>query len=156
MEEVIKILIADDNKAIVEIMRGKIEKDKRYKVIGIAYDVEKEIEIIENLKPDVVITDIRKKNEWSGLDVIETYKDKEYKPIFFVVSSSINYNVMRNMNIRYYLAKPYADENFFHKLEEIYYEKYPKHLIELKADVLIKENNILWKIFEIIKKRIVR
>ena len=36
MDEVLRIIIADDNYALVDFMKRILEKDKRFKVVGIA------------------------------------------------------------------------------------------------------------------------
>ena len=49
MKEILKIVIADDNENIVNAMKEKIEKNERYKVIGIANDENEEINLINKL-----------------------------------------------------------------------------------------------------------
>ena len=61
MNEVLKIIIADDNQIAVDMIKRKIEENEKYKVIGIAKDEEEEIKLIKDIKPNLVITDIRKK-----------------------------------------------------------------------------------------------
>ena len=87
MDEVLKIVIADDNEVLVDMMKKWIEENERYQVIGMARDRNDEMYLIDTLKPNVVITDIKEKDGWTGLDVVEKYMDSEYKPIFFIVSA---------------------------------------------------------------------
>ena len=109
MNEVLKIIIADDNQIAVDMIKRKIEENEKYKVIGIAKDEEEEIKLIKDIKPNLVITDIRKKNGWTGLDIIKQFENEDNKPIFFVISGSTeNYiEEIRTLQIKYYLNKPY-------------------------------------------------
>ena len=43
MDEVLKIIIADDNYALVDFMKKILEEDKRFEVVGIATNDEEEI-----------------------------------------------------------------------------------------------------------------
>ena len=75
MDEILKIIIADDNLALVDFMKASIEKDTRFKVVGIATNDKEEIDLIEREKPNVVITDLKRNNEYTGIDIIERYKN---------------------------------------------------------------------------------
>ena len=73
MEEILKVIIADDNLALVDFMKSSIEKDTRFKVVGIATNDEEEIELIEKEKPNVVITDLKRNDQYTGFNIIEKY-----------------------------------------------------------------------------------
>lgn len=65
MEEVLTILIADDNIYMKDMVALSIKNDARFEIIGVAENGEKEIELIKELKPNIVITDLKKGNEWT-------------------------------------------------------------------------------------------
>lgn len=155
MEEIVKILIADDNKAIVEFMQKYIAKDDRYKIVGICSDTETEIKMIDELKPDVVITDIRKKNKWSGIDIVKKYIDSEYCPIFYIVSASVVHYLpeMRDLKIRHYLTKPFEEKDFMRILGYAYSEIYPKEIVSTQKEIAGTPSKII-EFFRAIKKRI--
>lgn len=155
MEDILKIVIADDNKLIVNMIKGQIEKDKRCKVVGIANDEENEIFLIDTLKPNLVITDLRKKKGWTGIEIIEKYKECEYKPIFCIISASIiDYiDEIRKLKIQYYLNKPYNENDLMRIINDIYNDIYPKAIIELNNNIMGKEDRSFWyKIIEKIKR----
>ncbi len=154
MKEILKIVIADDNENIVNAMKEKIEKNERYKVIGIANDENEEINLINKLRPNLVITDLKKKNNWCGLDIIKENENKEYKPIFCIVSASVHDYIkeIRNLEIKYYLNKPYDTEDLFRVLNHIYDDIYPKAIIEVKKEILKKDYDNFWN--KIIKRLI--
>lgn len=78
------------------MIKRKIEENEKYKVIGIAKDEEEEIKLIKDIKPNLVITDIRKKNGWTGLDIIKQFENEDNKPIFFVISGSTENYIEEN------------------------------------------------------------
>ena len=54
---------------------------------------EEEIKLIEELKPDVVVTDLMRNHEFTGLDIIKDYSEKEKSPKFVVVSFLPDYGL---------------------------------------------------------------
>lgn len=155
MEEIVTILIADDNWAIIDFIKSYIEKDDRYKIIGICCDAEEQIKMIDKLKPDIVITDIKKNNEFIGLEIIKKYKAEEYCPIFYVVSASIGYYIseLRDLKVRYYIQKPFEVEDFMRILGYAYNEIFPKEIVVKKQEIEEPPKRI-FAIFDTIKKRI--
>lgn len=157
MNNITKILIADDNKHIANIMMEYVKEDTRYRLIGMSDDELSEIEMIEKFKPDVVITDIKKKIGWTGIDIIEHYQNRENKPIFILVSASITdyYQKIRELNIEYCLSKPFIKEDFLEILNRVYYKIYPNEVI-IKEDKIVNINsmNKVRYFFELIKNRI--
>lgn len=113
MNNQIKVLIADDNKAFSDILKKILEKNNQIKVIGIAYTDKEEIEQIENNKPDVVITDLLRGKEYSGMDIIKEYKEKDNSIKFFIISSDANLIKLNNMNnVIGYMKKPFIDYDY--------------------------------------------
>ena len=157
MDEVLKIIIADDNYALVDFMKRILEEDKRFEVVGIATNDEEEINLIEREKPNVVITDLKKKNEYTGLNIIEEFKNKEYKPLFFIVSAMATGYIeeMRRLNIDYYLNKPFNDKTFIEKMDRIYEEIYPKRIMII-GDNKIKyhRDNFFERFCSVVKRRV--
>lgn len=151
MEDILRIVIADDNKLIVDMIKKKVEEDKRCKVVGIANDEENEMFLIDTLKPNLVITDLKKKNGWTGIDIIEKYQYSEYKPIFFIISASIIdfIDIIRKLEIQYYLNKPYNEYDLMRIINDIYDDIYPKAIIKLNNNIMEKEDRSFWnKIME--------
>ena len=157
MEEIIKVIIADDNLALVDIMKESIEKDTRFKVVGIATNDKEEMELIEKEKPNVVITDLKRNDQYTGLHIIEKYKDEEYKPIFFIISAmAICYiEDIRRLNIRYYLNKPFSNDKLLEKMDEIYEEVYPKRMILMQdTEIKFHRENFFERFRNILKRRV--
>lgn len=138
MIDILNIIIADDNSILANMMKALIEKDERYKIVGIARNDDDEIKLIDDLRPDLVITDLRKDNKWTGLDIIKRYQKKEYNIEFFIISGSTSNSIkqIEEMNIKYYLNKPYSDTELFRILDEIYKAKYPKAIMQIEKSLV--------------------
>lgn len=138
MIDILNIIIADDNSILANMMKALIEKDDRYKIVGIARNDDDEIKLIDDLRPDLVITDLRKDNKWTGLDIIKRYQKKEYNIEFFIISGSTSDSIkqIEEMNIKYYLNKPYSDTELFKILDEIYKAKYPKAIMQIEKSLV--------------------
>lgn len=157
MEEILKVIIADDNLALVDFMKSSIEKDTRFKVVGIATNDEEEIELIEKEKPNVVITDLKRNDQYTGFNIIEKYKDEEYKPIFFIISAMAMCYIedIKRLNIRYYLDKPFNNDRLLNKMNDIYEEVYPKRLILMQdTGVKFHRENFFERFCNILKRRV--
>ena len=156
MEEILTIIIADDNELIANIMKSNIEKEDKYRVIGIAKDEREEKALIDKLEPDLVITDLKKNEKWVGLEIIKEYQKKQNSPIFFVVSASVysSINEIRKMDIRYYLNKPYRSKQLFEILNDIYDEKKTKSMVKVQNCINTNESrNIFKKILKLIREK---
>lgn len=157
MEKVLTILIADDNIYMKDMVALSIKNDARFEIIGVAENGEKEIELIKELKPNIVITDLKKGNEWSGLDIIKEIKDNsEYEPIFFIISASTHYyfQEIMKLGVRYILNKPCDNNKILEKLDDIYNDVYPKRIMILQDNQIETDNrNFFNKLLHTLKKR---
>ncbi len=161
MEETLSILIADDNIGIADYIKSILKDNSKFRIIGIAKDKKEEIEFIMNLTPDVVITDLKKGNNWSGLDIIkEVQNNCEKLPMFFIISASaISYiDEMRKLKIRYYLNKPFDAEDVLRVLNRIYDEFFPKQIIEIneKNEIETNDYHFFNRLRNLIKRKVGR
>ena len=56
--EAIKVLVVDDNKRIVTILKEALERESDMEVVGTASDGEEALHKISTLRPDVVLLDL--------------------------------------------------------------------------------------------------
>ena len=82
----IKVIIADDEMKTCEEIKEKIKSYEQIEILGIANTDEDEIRMIEELKPDAVITDLMRGRNFTGLDIIKDYAEKDNSPKFIIVS----------------------------------------------------------------------
>jgi len=110
MSKAIKILIADDNMGICKLYKSYLEKIPDIEILGIANTDEQEIEMIETLKPEIVITDLLRNRKYSGLDIIKEYYNKPNSPKFLVISFDRKKDVINNsFDVAGYIQKPILD-----------------------------------------------
>ena len=93
----IKVIIAEDNKEINNFIKQYLENYEEIEILGSAYTNLEEIKLIENVKPEIVITDLLRNNILSGLEIIKKYKQKSKTPKFLVITANselIDPNIM--------------------------------------------------------------
>lgn len=116
----IKIIIADDNKHICQIIKKFLEKHQDIEILGIANTDEDEIKMINELKPDIVITDLMRNHKYSGLDIIRDYSNKDNCPKFLVISAEKKDFIMDELKIAGYIKKPFFNyEKIVEELRKI-------------------------------------
>lgn len=121
MKEKIKIIIADDNLGCCDLLKKFLEKYQDIEILGIATTDEDEIKLIDKLNPEIVITDLMRNHEYTGLEIIKNYMKKEIHPEFLVISADIKENVISNdLKIGGYIKKPFLNyDNIIKELRRI-------------------------------------
>ena len=87
MNNKIKIIIADDNYAICDTLEMYLNKFEDIEILGKANNDADEILMIENLKPDIVISDLERDGKYTGLEIIKQFNKKKGSPKFLVFSA---------------------------------------------------------------------
>lgn len=145
----LKILFVDDEAWVIEGLNIMIDwEELGVERVGAAEDVESAIEMINTLHPDIVITDIQM-NDLSGLDMLETYSGKKYKPEFLMLTgygeldyirSSMKYGASR------YLMKPIDPEEITESVREICERIYDKREREKEQEDVL--NAVIQETFQ--------
>lgn len=143
MEEKIKIIIADDNKFFCEQLEKYLLKYEDIEILGIAYTDEEEIDMIENLKPQIVITDLVRNHKYTGLEIIKDYNKRTIKPEFLVISADEQDDVInKDLEIGGYIKKPFWEYSvIIDELRKIHTEKLlneQKQLIKIEQTRIVK------------------
>ncbi|MCE5285454.1 MAG: sporulation transcription factor Spo0A [Pelosinus sp.] len=110
IRETIKVAIADDNREFAGIMQEYLLQQPDIDLVGVAYNGEEILTIIEDKKPDVVILDIIMPH-LDGIGVLErinTSNDKRPKIIMLTAfgQESITQRVVE-LGADYYILKPF-------------------------------------------------
>ncbi len=125
----IRIIIADDNKGLCDLLKKFLINYNDIEILGIVNTDEEEIEMIDKLKPDIVITDLVRNHKYTGLEIIKEYFLNKKGPEFLVISADEKRFVINNgLEVAGYIKKPI--DNY----EEIYTE-----LKRIKQDLEHKE-----------------
>lgn len=121
MIEKIKIIIADDNKPLCDFIKDFLESKDDIEILGIANTDEEEIRMIEDLKPDIVITDLMRNHKNTGLDIIKDYYGKDNSPEFLVISAGDKNEIYcENIDVAGFIKKPFFNyEIIYSELKKI-------------------------------------
>lgn len=163
----IKIIIADDNIHICKFTKEFLEKYEDIEILGIANSDEDEIRMIEELKPEIVITDLMRNHRYTGLDIIKSYFAKNKDIAFLVISADNKSDVINGgLEVAGYIKKPVNDyEEIYTELKRIkrelenkkyleWDEKYHNlEILNIRKMLSFKEKRILKKLGITIKNK---
>ncbi|HMQ51574.1 MAG TPA: response regulator transcription factor [Anaerolineae bacterium] len=82
----IRVFIADDSLIVREHLVTMLDELVGIEIVGQAENVTEAISAIQQLRPDVVILDIRMPGG-SGIDVLQTIKQDEVAPIVIILTN---------------------------------------------------------------------
>ena len=110
MLEKIRVIIAEDNIHICKFIEENLKKHNDIEILGIANTDEEEIKMIEEQKPEIVITDLMRNNKYSGLDIIKNYYNNNSQVEFLVISADYKEDVINDgLEVAGYIKKPFED-----------------------------------------------
>ncbi|MCX7749950.1 MAG: sporulation transcription factor Spo0A [Clostridia bacterium] len=127
MKEEISVLIVDDNVEFGDLLNEYINQTEGINVIGKARDGLQAIEMIQLLKPDVVILDVVMPN-LDGIGVLEKVNSMQLakKPLFIMLSA-IGQDLFVQQAIalgaEYYIVKPFDIDVLISRIRQIYRER---------------------------------
>ncbi len=134
-----KILIADDEPEIVDIVKRMLEE--KYEVIT-AYDGEECIEKAKKEKPDLILLDILmpKLDGWETLKRLKEDKETRDIPVSMLTALPLTPDDTRDKpidKIENYIVKPFKKETLIKKIEDIFERETEAKRIyeELKREV---------------------
>lgn len=168
MSRKIKVIIADDNVHFCKFIKDYLESYEDIEILGIANTDEDEIKMIEELKPEIVITDLMRNHKYTGLDIIKDYFNKKSKVEFLVISADFERDVITDeLKVAGYIKKPFNDYEIIYKeLKRIkreindkeykeWDEKYHNlEVIDVKKHLSLSDRRILKKLGIKIKNKI--
>ena len=151
-ETKIRIIIADDNKAWTDLLAKYLKKFKELEIVGVTNDGLEQIRMILDLKPDIVITDLKRDKGISGIEVIETCHELEIETDFLVTTAGYYNDKIQEliqMGITHFLFKPFEIDNMVEEIKNMRDERIAK-LISIEN--VLNERKITF--IEIIMKKI--
>jgi two-component system, LytTR family, response regulator len=110
------IVIIDDSRLARKELAGLLSEQSRYEIVGEAVDVQSALEIVNRLKPDLLLLDIHLP-DGSGFDLLE---QAEHIPKV-IFTTAYEQHALRafEVNALDYLLKPITSERLFQALEKI-------------------------------------
>ena len=135
MLEKIRVIIAEDNIHICKFIEENLKKHNDIEILGIANTDEEEIKMIEEQKPEIVITDLMRNNKYSGLDIIKNYYNNNSQVEFLVISADYKEDVINDgLEVAGYIKKPFGD-----------YEIIYNELKRIKKNIIISKQHQDWR-----------
>lgn len=164
----IKVLIADDNIHICKFIRNYLEKYEDIEILGVANNDEDEIKMIEDLKPEIVITDLMRNHKYTVLNIIKKYFSNNSNVEFLVISADYKEDVIKDeINVAGYIKKPFDDYKIIYdelkRIKNLIIEKQYKEwdkkyhnleIIDINKYLTQNDKKILEKLGIIIKQKL--
>lgn len=114
------IVIVDDSRLARKELAGLLNEKNRYEIIGEAADVQSATEMVDRLKPDLLLLDIHLP-DGSGFDLLE--KAEHTPKVIFTTAYEQHALRAFEVNALDYLLKPITSERLFQALEKIEFDK---------------------------------
>ena len=107
----VRVLVVDDNRRIVNLLKNALEKEEGVEVVGTASDGEEALQMIHLKRPDVVLLDLIMP-KIDGLGVMERMQRPDFPvhPQVIVVSAVSQESVTEHafaLGAAYYILKPF-------------------------------------------------
>lgn len=117
-----KILVTDDEKHILQIVKFNLEKKGKYEVVT-AVDGGEGFEVAKKEQPDLIISDLMMPNV-TGLEFCKLLREcEETKEIPFIILTAKGQNTYQEEGKQYditdYLTKPFSPRALLAKTREI-------------------------------------
>lgn len=88
-----KVLIVDDEKYVISLIEKLIDWEKLgMKVVGSAGDGMKGVELVEELKPDILIADVKMPG-FDGISLVKRVREIDRDIKFIIISGHKNLNM---------------------------------------------------------------
>ncbi|MGB5824503.1 MAG: helix-turn-helix domain-containing protein [Proteocatella sp.] len=132
----IKVVVADDEKKICQLICALVDwNDFDMEVVGIAHDGVAVLEMVKNIKPDLVITDIRMPG-YDGLQMIALAKIMHKDLEFLIISGYKHFEYAQTaikLGVNDYLLKPIKKSELAETLKKVQ-EKYKTKTNQMTSD----------------------
>lgn len=146
--EKIKIVLADNDSTYTTKLKESLKREKNVEVVGVAPDGEIAMQMIEQLKPHIVILDVLMPKK-DGLWILEEIKRRKLKTTHCIVVSALDGdNIVRNATMLgaiYYILKPIQTDILFKRIFQFWEENEHQLQQELSLHYLLEEEEYLGK-----------
>lgn len=140
-----KILIVDDEPAILNALKRVIEKDSRFHIVGEAFSTSQARAKIEMVSPDIIFTDIKMPGE-TGIELLREIIEKNLEILTVVLSGYDNFDYVHDAFIygaEEYLLKPIEPKKVLKLLDKIAIKLDKRSELDKLPDISTDENDKL-------------
>jgi two-component system, response regulator, stage 0 sporulation protein A len=121
MQRPIRVLLADDNREFVEIVKEFIERQEDMNLVGVAYHGNEALELISREEPHVVLLDIIMPH-LDGLGVLEKLQNLNQRPKIIILTAFGQESMTQravNLGANYYILKPFDLETLGKRIRQL-------------------------------------
>ena len=115
----IRVVIADDNRKMLEIVAERIKLETDIKIVAMTQDGKEALKFIREMKPDVVLLDLILPS-LDGMAVLEQMTEEEKQHSSVIMLSVMGQDMLAeeafSLGVRYFLLKPFDMESLLHKI----------------------------------------
>ena len=131
-----RLLVVEDEAIVAADLEDRLNR-MGYNVIGTAESGDEAIQLVRDLKPDLVFMDIMLKGEMDGIEAAAIIREMQSIPVIFLTANS-NDAIINRAKVSEpfaYLLKPFEERHLKINIEMSLY----KHRMELEREMLILE-----------------
>lgn len=121
MQRPIRVLLADDNREFVEIVKEFIEHQEDMSLVGVAYNGNDALDLIFREEPHVVLLDIIMPH-LDGLGVLEKLQSAALRPKIIVLTAFGQESMTQravSLGANYYILKPFELETLGKRIRQL-------------------------------------
>ncbi len=125
LEDIIKIVVADDNDIIRQMVVDTLSDEACFSVVGQAADGECAVELIKKERPDIVLLDLVMPR-LDGMSVMDKIKNSrelnDYSPEYIILSAAGREEIISealNKGASYFMMKPFDGEALIKRIKYI-------------------------------------
>lgn len=118
----IKILLADDNDKLLDIIEGYFDNEPEFEVVGKVNDGVECLEAINDNDVDLLVLDMIMP-KLDGIAVLDELNKKESKPKVLVFTACGQENIVQKifeLGVDYYIVKPFEVSVLIERIKQIY------------------------------------
>ena len=122
MQRPIRVLLADDNREFVEIVKEFIERQEDMTLVGVAYHGNEALELIAREEPHVVLLDIIMPH-LDGLGVLEKLQNSTQRPKIIILTAFGQESMSQravNLGANYYILKPFDLDTLGKRIRQLH------------------------------------
>lgn len=122
MSRMNRVVIADDNREFVELLKSFLETKEDFEIVGVAKNGLEAVEVVEREKPDLLILDIIMPH-LDGIGVLEKIRENQEINTKSIVLSAVGQDTITqkaaSLGADYYILKPFDFDVFVDRIRDV-------------------------------------